>query len=366
LLGDRHGSHKRDSRNNTENSPSDFAPDAAPDGGGDSGYPENTYIDIPSQRDESDSNASERPPVHWLARESATGTFGIDPPGRTPSGPVSDVPDVSSAFEPEPPAAGTPPTAHAAAAAEEPAAREYGEIPQVHLIGPGGSDSFGVSPSGPGERPGLGRAVKIGAAAAAMVVLVTGGVVGANMLGGEDPDEGQVVSAARQADPGQAAAQRAAAAAQRRKEVQDAAARAGRDAFRKRPDPGVKVNPKPKPEPESGGGAGQVPASGPVVSGSPRAIARKMLPRFGFSVGSQFGCLDRLWERESGWNPRAANPSSGAYGIPQALPGSKMATAGSDWRTNPATQIEWGLGYIKGRYDTPCGAWSFFQANGSY
>jgi hypothetical protein len=64
-----------------------------------------------------------------------------------------------------------------------------------------------------------------------------------------------------------------------------------------------------------------------------------------------------LWERESTWNVYAENAASGAYGIPQSLPGDKMASAGSDWQTNAATQIKWGLGYIKQVYGTPCGAW---------
>jgi hypothetical protein len=100
-----------------------------------------------------------------------------------------------------------------------------------------------------------------------------------------------------------------------------------------------------------------------VSSGDPRSIARAKLAARGWS--GQFGCLDSLWTRESGWSTTAANPS-GAYGIPQALPGSKMASAGSDWRTNPATQIEWGLGYIASQYGSPCGAWSHFQSAGSY
>jgi hypothetical protein len=81
---------------------------------------------------------------------------------------------------------------------------------------------------------------------------------------------------------------------------------------------------------------------------------------------SDFTCLVQLWNKESGWRSNAANPSSGAYGIPQALPGSKMASAGADWATNPATQITWGLGYIAGRYSTPCGAWSHSQSSGWY
>ena len=95
-----------------------------------------------------------------------------------------------------------------------------------------------------------------------------------------------------------------------------------------------------------------------------QAIARDMLAQRGWG-DDQFGCLVELWNHESGWNVYASNPS-GAYGIPQALPGSKMATAGDDWQTNPATQISWGLGYISGRYGTPCGAWDTFSAQGWY
>jgi hypothetical protein len=81
---------------------------------------------------------------------------------------------------------------------------------------------------------------------------------------------------------------------------------------------------------------------------------------------AQFICLNKLWQRESGWNHRALNRSSGAYGIPQSLPGSKMASAGRDWRTNPKTQIKWGTRYIKTRYKNPCGAWSHFQRKNWY
>ncbi|MFB7452707.1 peptidoglycan-binding domain-containing protein [Streptomyces sp. NPDC056194] len=86
----------------------------------------------------------------------------------------------------------------------------------------------------------------------------------------------------------------------------------------------------------------------------------------GWSVSSQFDCLDNLWIRESSWKVYATNPSSGAYGIPQALPGDKMSVAGADWQTNPATQIEWGLDYIKSRYGSPCAAWSFWQSHNWY
>jgi hypothetical protein len=77
---------------------------------------------------------------------------------------------------------------------------------------------------------------------------------------------------------------------------------------------------------------------------------------------SEFSCLNQLWTRESGWSYTAYNASSGATGIPQALPGSKMASAGSDWATNAATQIAWGLGYIKSSYGTPCSAWAHSEA----
>lgn len=80
----------------------------------------------------------------------------------------------------------------------------------------------------------------------------------------------------------------------------------------------------------------------------------------------QFGCLVSLWDRESGWSASALNSSSGAAGIPQALPGEKMATAGADWQTNPATQIAWGLGYIASAYGTPCAAWGHSESNNWY
>ncbi|WP_223167251.1 lytic transglycosylase domain-containing protein [Nonomuraea sp. SYSU D8015] len=99
--------------------------------------------------------------------------------------------------------------------------------------------------------------------------------------------------------------------------------------------------------------------------GSNKATAKAMLGQFGFGE-DQWGCLERLWTKESGWNERAMNRYSGAYGIPQSLPGSKMASAGADWQTNAATQIKWGLGYIKGRYGTPCAAWGHSQRVGWY
>jgi hypothetical protein len=111
--------------------------------------------------------------------------------------------------------------------------------------------------------------------------------------------------------------------------------------------------------------AAGAPAAGTPNPGSAQAIAHDMVVARGWDE-SQYSCLVALWNRESGWNAYAFNKGSGAYGIPQALPGSKMASAGADWATNPATQITWGLGYIQGRYQNPCGAWSSSQSRGWY
>ena len=120
----------------------------------------------------------------------------------------------------------------------------------------------------------------------------------------------------------------------------------------------------------SGDSGSAAAASAPqAVSGtdaaSAQATARSMMGAYGWG-DSEFSCLVSLWNRESGWNYQSQNASSGAYGIPQALPGSKMASEGTDWATNPATQIKWGLGYIQGRYGSPCSAWSHSESTGWY
>jgi uncharacterized protein YabE (DUF348 family) len=118
----------------------------------------------------------------------------------------------------------------------------------------------------------------------------------------------------------------------------------------------VKVGTKPKPAPPA-----------PVINvdpGSAQDIGKQLAAQRGWG-DDQFSCLYQLWSNESGWRVDAQN-ASGAYGIPQALPGDKMAAYGSDWETNPSTQIKWGLAYIAGRYGTPCDAWSFWQSNGWY
>ena len=100
--------------------------------------------------------------------------------------------------------------------------------------------------------------------------------------------------------------------------------------------------------------------------GTAQLTAYNLLPSYGFNQTTQFTCLVYLWDAESGWQWDATEPTSGAYGIPQALPGSKMASAGPDWQTDPATQIKWGLGYITSVYGSPCGAWAHEEADHWY
>jgi len=107
------------------------------------------------------------------------------------------------------------------------------------------------------------------------------------------------------------------------------------------------------------------PSTVAVEPGTAQALGKEMAAARGWG-DDQFACLLSLWNKESGWRVNAENKSSGAYGIPQALPGTKMATVGADWQTNPATQITWGLNYIGGRYGDPCGAWAHSQAKGWY
>jgi peptidoglycan DL-endopeptidase CwlO len=113
------------------------------------------------------------------------------------------------------------------------------------------------------------------------------------------------------------------------------------------------------------GGNGPPPPGVVVDRAAAKAYAASALPAYGWG-SDQFRCLDLLWTRESGWRANAYNASSGAYGIPQSLPGSKMASAGADWRTNAATQIDWGLSYISARYGSPCEAWAHSEAYNWY
>jgi hypothetical protein len=97
-----------------------------------------------------------------------------------------------------------------------------------------------------------------------------------------------------------------------------------------------------------------------AAANSPQQIAKQMMP------AGQFECFSNIVSHESGWDHTATNASSGAYGLVQALPATKMSSAGADWKTNPKTQIKWGLDYMNDRYGSPCGAWNFWQANNWY
>jgi hypothetical protein len=115
----------------------------------------------------------------------------------------------------------------------------------------------------------------------------------------------------------------------------------------------------------SNSGSQQVVQAAAPNPGTAQQIGYDMLPSFGYNQSTEWTCLLDLWNQESGWRYDAENPS-GAYGIPQSLPGDKMLSAGADWQTNPATQINWGLGYIKSVYGTPCGAWNHEVNDGWY
>ncbi|MDR7280787.1 lytic transglycosylase domain-containing protein [Catenuloplanes atrovinosus] len=176
--------------------------------------------------------------------------------------------------------------------------------------------------------------------------------------------ESERLAAEKAAEAAQAAAKRAAAA------EESASRKAEREKAEKEAAERAKAEEEAAANEDDGGSSEPVPFSGPIpescaeFSGN-RATGCAIMLDQGFGI-DQFPCLDKLWTRESGWNHTATNPSSGAYGIPQALPGPKMASAGGDWESNPATQISWGLGYIKGRYGTPCEAWAHSESVGWY
>ncbi|MEV5747689.1 lytic transglycosylase domain-containing protein [Actinoallomurus sp. NPDC052308] len=234
--------------------------------------------------------------------------------------------------------------------------------------GPGGPGDDESEPSGRGRRSS-GRLLKIGAIAAAAAVVVGGGTAAFALTGGDSGSgkksaepPAQQVQAQAQAPAPMTEQQRKSLETARRKELQKRALRAARSE-KDRPSLLAKGEPIPTktPTPTPPGGS----AGNPVPAGEAQQIAKSLLPSYGFDPSTQFGCLVNLWNRESGWRVHAANPS-GAYGIPQALPGSKMSSAGPDWQNNATTQIKWGLGYIKSRYSTPCGAWAHSQSTGWY
>ncbi|MEU6481976.1 transglycosylase SLT domain-containing protein [Streptomyces sp. NPDC047017] len=152
----------------------------------------------------------------------------------------------------------------------------------------------------------------------------------------KDAEEAARKAAAETAIAKKAAAEKAAKDAKERADLKDAASRsATRD-------------------------ASSFPPQSSYTVAQVQAIARQIVP------GGQFQCFSNIVDHESTWNYRAVNASSGAYGLVQALPGSKMSSVGADWQTNPATQIKWGLNYMNDRYGSPCDAWSYWQVNHNY
>ncbi|MFI0351546.1 lytic transglycosylase domain-containing protein [Actinomadura sp. 9N407] len=221
----------------------------------------------------------------------------------------------------------------------------------------------GRRPGEVGGRAGKRTGMKIAAVAAGAAVVVGGGAATALALTGGD---GKATVSSAPADAAQAAPpiDPQVFQQQRREQATDRANRAARQAPEKRPVLLPKGSPIPKktPKKDEGGGGGTPTEGNPVPAGVAQAYAKSVMD----DPGTQFGCLQKLWNKESHWNYKAANPSSGAYGIPQALPGSKMASEGADWKTNYKTQIRWGLGYIDNRYGTPCKAWGHSQDVGWY
>jgi hypothetical protein len=217
----------------------------------------------------------------------------------------------------------------------------------------------------PGLRMPGGKTGLIVAAAAVTVLVGGGGALALTGSGGDGGDgDTATVSPAKAAPEIAADAMRQPAEAENRQALTDRASRAARRDAAKRPVLAVRGTPPAEPK-KSDQPTTAAPAGNPVPAGDAQRIAKALLPKFGFAPDTQFGCLVNLWNRESHWNVHAGSPS-GPYGIPQANPVTKMASAGSDWLDNATTQISWGLGYIKGRYSGPCGAWSHSEATGWY
>ncbi|MCD0447884.1 lytic transglycosylase domain-containing protein [Actinocorallia sp. API 0066] len=245
----------------------------------------------------------------------------------------------------------TPPTAWDPAGPESP-------HPDVKVAGTPLTDPDGEPLDLGGHRAGGGRSKLLFAGGALAALVAVGLAVGVIVNLGDA--EGSTQAAATVApDDRPAPESTPLSAEQQRKALRDRAiAAASRD---KVPSLRTKSVPTPTAAPgEVEGGPGPA-----VPPGTAQAIAKKMLKSYGWEPDTQFGCLYNLWNKESGWRTTAGR-LDGPYGIPQANPGSKMASAGPEWKTDAATQIKWGLGYVKGRYGTPCGAWSHFLANHWY
>ncbi|GAA2835307.1 transglycosylase SLT domain-containing protein [Kitasatospora sp. CM 4170] len=223
---------------------------------------------------------------------------------------------------------------------------------------------------------GITTLVVASAATAALAIPQGGGVAeaaapvaGVTGTTGVSADGQPVADQAPQADAAAAAAAQAEAAAQAAQAQAQAdaaaAAAAQAQAAQAQADAAAKAQAEAKAKADAQAAASRSQQRSalnakPGYSGSPREIAAQIVP------AGQLQCFSNIVSHESSWNPRAVNASSGAYGLVQALPGSKMASAGADWRTNPATQIKWGLDYMNSRYGSPCAAWSFWQTHHWY
>ncbi len=222
------------------------------------------------------------------------------------------------------------------------------------------------------------RPAILGAAVPAVAALVvTGIVIGISVVSGssspsEQPDVltagERLTHTSAEADYTAVAETRAAEETARRaaeEQARKAAEEAAREAAEEQARQRAEANAAAEAEAERKAAAERAARAAERAAVDPKSAARAMLGDYGWGE-DQFGCLDSLWTRESNWDHRAHNPTSGAYGIPQSLPGDKMSSAGADWRTNPLTQIEWGLGYIGDVYGSPCGAWGHSQSAGWY
>ena len=211
--------------------------------------------------------------------------------------------------------------------------------------------------SGGRHRPGTWRPRRPGLAwglLTALVIVLVVGVWSGFHLSGNDSRDNLTDTAADRDNP-----------VAGRDDVRDEPSSPPPSSSSPKPTPNDAETTEPEPEPTTQETVRPEPVAGCGDYAGNQAIACGLLGDHGFGV-DQMSCLVPLWDHESGWNASAANPSSGAYGIPQALPGSKMAANGADWQTNPATQIDWGLDYIAGRYGDPCGAWGYWQSSGWY
>ncbi|MGJ9423542.1 lytic transglycosylase domain-containing protein [Aeromicrobium sp. CF3.5] len=208
------------------------------------------------------------------------------------------------------------------------------------------------------------------AAAAIGGVLVTGGVVGAQALGGSstapaDAAAGEVPVASRLTVDGDVSRSADRAPLSAVEEAAEIARSSAEKADQDEADQAAAEKKKAAEQQKKDDAAAAEKQKIEEARSNPKAVARQLMPEYGFDA-SQFSCLDSLWAGESDWDYTATNPSSGAYGIPQSLPATKMATAGDDWQTNPITQIRWGLQYISEAYGTPCAANTFKAGNNFY